>query len=178
MVNVTHTDKLGRVAEDLVVIKLSSLFEDCIVSQVTNNQLHDVEIRKSDEKLTERICKIQVKATNSKQTRGAREAYFITIHHGAGMGSGKKENYKRGDVDFFIFYVFPPAAHYVIPDEAIRGSLGTTLYAGLPKPHGAKYEKYLDAWPLITDFLGLPAKEEKTINNTLHSTLDRTLAKF
>jgi hypothetical protein len=83
------------------------------------------------------------------------------------MGSGKKENYKHGDVDFFIFYVFPAAAFYVIPDEAIRGSLGTTLYAGLPKPHGAKYEKCLEAWSLITDFLGLSTKEEKTIDSTL-----------
>jgi hypothetical protein len=48
--------------------------------------------------------------------------------------------------------VFPVAAFYVIPDEAIRGSLGTTLYAGLPKPHSAKYEKYLEAWALITAF--------------------------
>ena len=46
MRNVTHTDKLGRVAEDLAIIKLSTLFEDCIVSHVVNNQLHDIEIRK------------------------------------------------------------------------------------------------------------------------------------
>jgi hypothetical protein len=62
MRNVTHTDKLGRVAEDLAIIKLSTLFEDCIVSHVVNNQLHDIEIRK-------RIDVVLQKASPNKPIR-------------------------------------------------------------------------------------------------------------
>jgi hypothetical protein len=36
-----HTNRLGKVAEDIAIIKLSTLFEDCIISLVANNQLHD-----------------------------------------------------------------------------------------------------------------------------------------
>jgi hypothetical protein len=170
MANVTHSDKLGRVAEDLATIKLSTLFEDCIVSQVVNNQLHDIEIRKKDEPLTAGICRIQVKATNSKGSVAGSQFYAIAIHHGGGMGSGKKENYKKGDVDFFLFYVFPEAKYYVIPADAIRAKLGAKLYVGIPTPErraSAIYEKYLEAWGLIADFLGLLTKEEKTIDITL-----------
>jgi hypothetical protein len=170
MANVTHSDKLGRVAEDLAVIELSTRFEDCIVSQVVNNQLHDIEIRKNDEPLTSGICRIQVKATNSKKTSGSGQSYRIAIHHGGGMGSGKKENYKKGDVDFFLFYVFPEAKYYVIPADAIRGKLGAKLYVGFTPPEqkgSAIYEKYLEAWGLIADFLGLSTTEGETIDNTL-----------
>lgn len=90
------------------------------------------------------------------------------------MGSGKKENYKKGDVDFFLFYVFPEAKYYVIPADAIRAKLGAKLYVGLPMPErraSAIYEKYLEAWGLIADFLGLLTKEGET-------TTDITLAEF
>ena len=142
---VAHTDKLGRVAEDLALIQLATLFEECIVSKIENNQLHDIEIRKKDEKSTAGICRIQVKSTNSKRTAGPYQNYLINMRHGAGMGRGKKAPYERGDIDFFLFYVYPAARFYVVPENAIRGKSGAALYVGLPKPKTNKYEKYLDA---------------------------------
>jgi hypothetical protein len=166
MRNVTHTDKLGRVAEDLAIIKLSTLFEDCIVSQIVNNQLHDIEIRKRDEPLTKGICRIQVKSTNSKGKVGGHQFYLMAIHHG---GSKDKAYYGREDADFFLFYVFPEGKFYVVPNDAVKGKSGTKLYVGLPKPKQARaiYEKYLEAWGLIADFLGLSTTEGETIDTTL-----------
>jgi hypothetical protein len=77
MRDTTHTDKLGRVAEDLAVIKLSTLFIDCIVSHVVNTQPHDVEIWKKDETLTKGFCKIQVKSTSSKVSTC--DSYHVNI---------------------------------------------------------------------------------------------------
>jgi hypothetical protein len=166
MANVTHVDKLGRVAEDLAIIKLSTLFENCIVSHVVNNQLHDIEIRKKDEPLTKGICRIQVKSTNSKGRRSGSECYGLSIHHSVGGTA----SYKQGDVDFFLFFVFPEAKYYVVPAGAVGDRNRVMLYVGLstPKQRGsAIYEKYLEAWGLIADFLGLSTKEEKTIDTTL-----------
>jgi restriction endonuclease len=166
MRNVAHTDKLGRAAEDLAIIKLGTLFEGCIVSKVENNQLHDIEIRKKDEQLTENICKIQVKATNSKGVVGKSQFYAVTIQHGA--GSGKKQIYNLGDVNFFFFYVFPESKFYIVPAQALTGKLGVKLYINLPRPNGpAEYEKYIEAWWLIGDFLGLSTKEGETTDDTL-----------
>jgi PD-(D/E)XK endonuclease len=167
MRNVAHTDKLGRLAEDLALIQLATLFEDCIISKVENNQLHDIEIRKKNETLTENICKIQVKSTNSKGVVGKHEFYAVTIQHGA--GSGKKQIYNRGDVNFFFFYVFPESTFYVVPAEVLTGKLGVKLYAGLarPKMGPAEYEKYTEAWWLIGDFLGVPTSDDNREIQTL-----------
>jgi hypothetical protein len=167
MRDTTHTDKLGRVAEDLTTIKLSTLFKDCVVSHVVNNQPHDVEIRKKDEKLTKGICKIQVKSTTTKQSN--RDSYHINIVNAKGAALGQKVGYELDTLDFFLLYVFPEAKFYVVPSNAIGSRTGTQLYVGCPKPkHGnAKFEKYLEAWWLIAEFLGLSTKEEITVDNTL-----------
>ena len=169
MRDVTHTDKLGRVAEDIAIIKLSTLFKDCIVSHVVNNQLHDIEIRKKDEALTKGICRIQVKATNSKGVVGGHQFYLVAIHHGS---REKKVYYEREDTDFFLFYVFPEGKFYVVPTDAVNGKSGTKLYVGLPKPKQARaiYEKYLEAWWLIAKFLGISTKEEQN-NKSMTFTL-------
>jgi hypothetical protein len=120
MRNVAHTDKLGRVAEDLAIIELGARFEDCIVSKVENNQLHDIEIRKKGEPLTENICKVQVKATTSKRVIGDYQNYLVSIQHGA--GSGKKTRYDQEDLNFFFIYVFPVGKFYVIPVDALRAN--------------------------------------------------------
>jgi hypothetical protein len=169
MRDTTHTDKLGRVAEDLAVIKLSTLFKDCIVSHVVNNQPHDVEIRKKDETLTKGICKIQVKSTSSRvSTRGS---YHINIWHAKGAALGQKVGYALDELDFFLLYVFPEAKFYVVPSDALGSRTGIQLYVGCDTPRHSTtqrtYEKYLEAWWLIADFLGLSTKEEITVDNTL-----------
>jgi hypothetical protein len=164
--NTTHADNLGRVAEDLAIVKLSTRFENCIVSHVVNNQLHDVEIRKKDELLTKGICRIQVKSTNSKQRDGASEYYGLSIHHGVGGTA----SYKQGDVDFFLFFVFPEAKYYVVPAHVVGDRNRVKLYFGLSKPKrsgSAICEKYLEAWDLIGDFLGLSKIEGESTDNTL-----------
>jgi hypothetical protein len=156
MRDTTHTDKLGRVAEDLATIKLSTLFKDCVVSHVVNNQPHDVEIRKKDEPLTKGICKIQVKSTTTRQSK--RDAYHINIVNAKGAALGQKVGYELHVLDFFLLYVFPEAKFYVVPSNAIGSRTGLHLYAGCAaKPrHGtAKFEQYLEAWWLIAEFLGI-----------------------
>jgi len=170
MRDTTHTDKLGRVAEDLAVIKLSTLFKDCVVSHVVNNQPHDVEIRKKDEKLTKGICKIQVKSTTTKIT--TRDSYHINIWYAKGAALGQKVRYDLDVLDFFLLYVFPEAKFYVVPADALEGKTGIQLYVGctVPKRSTATvraHEKYLEAWWLIADFLGLSTQERKTVDNTL-----------
>lgn len=170
MRNGTHTDKLGRIAEDLAMVKLSALFEDCIVSHVVNNQLHDVEIRRKDEPLTKGICRIQVKSSNSKgNDKHGQPFYAVGLHHSHyADGALKRITYEKKDADFFLFYIFPEAKFYVFPTDAVKGKHGMKLYVGLPKPKiRVDYEKYLEAWELIADFLGLSTEEGKTIDNTL-----------
>jgi hypothetical protein len=177
---VTHTDKLGRVAEDLAIIKLSTLFPDCYVSQVVNGQLHDLEIRKKDEKLTRGICKIHVKATNSRGTsQGGVPFYHISIQHGHGkeqrLTGGKKIPYREGDNDFFLFYIFPEAKFYVVPSDVIKDRVGAKFYVGLTTPtrrDGGICEKYLEAWSLIAEFLGIATPIEEPPKTKL---IDTTL---
>jgi hypothetical protein len=158
--NATHSERLGRAAEDIAIVKLSTLFEECIVSQVANNQLHDLEIRRKDALLIDGICRIQVKSTNSVVDRGGHQAYAVGIHHNSGLG--KRTHYREEDADFFIFYVFPEAKFYVVPTDAIEGRTGALLYAGLPTPRGkGVYEGYLEAWELIAEFLGLVNPDDK-----------------
>ena len=160
MRNVTHTDKLGSVAEDIAIIKLATLFDDCIVSHVVNNQLHDLEIRRKDETLTKGICRIQVKSTNSKD----KTSYRAAAHHGS---SFTKVYYSKQDAEFFLFYVFPEGKFYVVPADAVES--GMRFYVGLTKANKSTgfYEKYLEAWDLIGNFLGLSTKEEKIVDSTL-----------
>jgi len=155
-----YSERLGRAAEDIAIVKLVTLFENCIVSQVANNQLHDLEIRKKDSLLVDEICRMQVKSTNSAVDKGGHQAYAVGIHHN--NGSGKRANYSEDDADFFLFYVFPEAKFYVVPTDAIEGRTGALLYAGLPTPRGkGVYEGYLEAWDLIGEFLGLANPDEK-----------------
>jgi hypothetical protein len=170
MRDTTHTDQLGRVAEDLAIIKLSTLFNDCVVSHVVNNQPQDVEIRKKDETLTKGICKIQVKSTSSKQTK--RDSYHINIWYAKGAALGQKVGYNIDELDFFLLYVFPEAKFYVVPSGAIGTKTGIQLFVGCDTQRHSTatlrtYEKYLEAWWLIADFLGLSTTEGKTIDNTL-----------
>jgi len=171
--NVEHTDKLGRVAEDLAVLELATRLENCIVSKIGNNQLHDIEIRKKGEPLTENICKIQVKSTSSRRTVGDYQNYLVSIQHGA--GSGKKTGYDPEDLDFLFIYVFQAKKFYIIPTDAIKGKIGAALFVGLSQPkrkHSAIYEKYLDAWWLIGEFLGVQTPDDKRERQTLLSSLD------
>jgi hypothetical protein len=55
--------------------------------------------------------------------------------------------YKRSDIDFFVAYVMPFDAWYVIPVRVIQKVKGIGL-----APHrqsNAKYEKYREAWYLM-----------------------------
>jgi len=157
----THTYKLGRLAEDLAIVKLSTLFNDCVVSQVVNNQHHDLEIRKKEETLVRGICKIQVKSTNSKHVKGTHKFYAAAIHHSKGR---RTIRYEKDDADFFLFYVYPEGKFYVFPSEVVNGLHGMKLYVGLPYPSQGKavYEKYIETWQLIANFLGYTAQEEQT----------------
>lgn len=171
MPKATHTDRLGSVAEDLAIIQLSTLFEDCIVSQVVNSQLHDLEIRKNDEQLTKGICRIQVKSTNSRGRVGGHQYYIVGIHHQSfvkGVGA-KKVTFETDTVDFFLFYVFPEGKFYVVPSDVARDKHAVKLYVGLPKPPQARgiYEKYLEAWWMIADFLGVPTEAQTTEAQTV-----------
>ena len=164
MRDTTHTDTLGRVAEDLAMIKLSTLFKDCIISHVVNNQAHDVEIRRNDETLTKGICKIQVKSTSSKQHM--RDSYHINIWYAKGAALGKKVGYDLDVLDFFLLYVYPEAKFYVVPSNAIGNRTGIQLYAGCANPKRSTatlrtHEKYLEAWWLIADFLGTQTEAPK-----------------
>jgi hypothetical protein len=165
-VNTTHSPMLGRLAEDLAIVKLSKKFENCIVSQVVNNQLHDLEIRRKDEFSTERICRIQVKSTSHKGRRSGSECYGLNIHH----SSRGTKSYKQADVDFFLFFVLPELAYYVVPADAVGDKNRAMLYVNLAQPErrgSAIYEDYLEKWNLIGDFLGVSTKEGETIDDTL-----------
>ena len=145
---------MGGVAEDLACTRLALLFDECVVAKIVNGLPHDIEIRLKDEPLTNRICRIQVKSTNHTSVRPNGQPFYLQMFHRSG---GKR--YEIEDADFFLFYVFPAGKFYVVPSEAIQGKLGTRLYADVPKPRGrAKFEKYLEAWNLIGDFLGVPLK--------------------
>src|SRR5665647_429128 len=163
MRDTTHTDTLGRVAEDLAMIKLSTLFKDCIISHVVNNQAHDVEIRRNDETLTKGICKIQVKSTSSKQHM--RDSYHINIWYAKGAALGQKIGYDLDVLDFFLLYVYPEAKFYVVPTDAIGNRTGIQLYVGcdnLKRSSNTRtHEKYLEAWWLIAEFLGTQTEAPK-----------------
>jgi hypothetical protein len=171
MRDTTHTDKLGRVAEDLATIKLSTLFKDCVVSHVVNNQPHDVEIRKIDEARTKGICKIQVKSTTTK--RANYDSYHINVVNAKGAALGQKVGYELDILDFFLLYVFPEAKFYVVPSNAIGSRTGLHLYVGCDTPRHSTtqrpYEKYLEAWWLIGDFLSIPTSDDKRETQTLLS---------
>jgi hypothetical protein len=165
-----HSGQLGLVAEEMAILKLSVLFQDCYVSQVVNNQLHDVEIRKKDETSTKGICRIQVKASTSKGIEGRQPFYAVGLHHKRYVwGEGTKgTRYEKDDVDFFLFYIFQEAKFYVFPSDAVRDKHGMKLYVGLPKPKiRIDYEKYLEAWDLIGNFLGIPIEAKTNTQSVL-----------
>jgi PD-(D/E)XK endonuclease len=161
-----HTGKMGEVVEGLVMLNLATRFKDCIVSDVTNNQPHDVEIRRKDEKFVEGICKIQVKSTTTRSRKV--DSYHVNF----ARGTDKRAMYAPDDADFFLVYVFPESTFYVIPQEAAAGIYGTRLYVGCKKPIHAsagKCERYVEAWHLIGDFLKIQDDATRTEGTLLAS---------
>ncbi len=86
-----------------------------------------------------RLWRVQVKAVLRQQACGG---YAITTCHGS------RRPYTRQEIDFFVAWVVPVDAWYVIPIEEV----GTAMAAGLyPHVKGtrSKYEKYREAWRLL-----------------------------
>lgn len=97
-----------------------------------------------------RLARVQVKSCFTKRDR-RQMGFAILARHRINKGGLA---YSREDVDFIAAYVAPCQAWYVIPIEALEGSISIRLYPGLSpggktKRAGAFYETYREAWHLL-----------------------------
>jgi PD-(D/E)XK endonuclease len=98
-----------------------------------------------------RLARVQVKSCFTKRERG-QTGFTILARHRMKKGAGVA--YSQEDVDFIAAYVAPCATWYLIPVEALNGSISIRLYPGLcaggkTKRSGAFYETYREAWHLL-----------------------------
>ncbi len=77
------------------------------------------------------------------------------------------EAYRRGELDYFVVYIPPEDAWYVIPFGKIRRVM-LRLYAHRRKSRG-EYEKYRNAWHLIT---GDRDDDHRGLGLTIHAAAD------
>jgi hypothetical protein len=90
------------------------------------------------------LVRVQVKSTTCRTRYG----YLCQFKPNA-----SSRRYSLRDLDFFVAYVIPEDAWYVIPAALLLGprQFAVTLHPILPK-HPARYrfESYKEAWPLLT----------------------------
>ena len=81
------------------------------------------------------FCRVQVKSTT---------------HMGDHFWTCKlpKVSYTQNDFDFLVVYVTPEDLWYIIPSAAIGGQTSILLLD--PRLPRSKYQRYLEAWQLLT----------------------------
>lgn len=95
-----------------------------------------------------RLARVQVKSCFSTRRKG-RMGFLITAHDRINRGGVA---YSLEDIDFITAYIAPHQAWYVIPIEALKGSIAIRLYPQRRrKPTGGLYEVYREAWHLLKD---------------------------
>ncbi len=72
--------------------------------------------------------------------------------------------HRHREVQFFVVYIPPDDAWYVIPSREVRRKM-LTFYPHRPGSAG-RQEKYRDAWQLIT---GNPADDHRSLGFTIHA---------
>lgn len=82
------------------------------------------------------INRVQIKATNVRQTDNNKDVYRC----GVSCGNGKNNIYTKKDIDFIAIVVLPESAWYFIPIEEIKSKM-VNLYPHR-EPLFNKYEKY------------------------------------
>ncbi|HUO26817.1 MAG TPA: group I intron-associated PD-(D/E)XK endonuclease [Candidatus Aquilonibacter sp.] len=96
-----------------------------------------------------RFVAVQVKSTAAKLAVGT--GYGCSVGHNG-------RSYRAGSFDFLAAYVVPEDAWYLIPAKEIRGMKGISLWST-----GGKYEKYLEAWHLLSKACETEKKTEAEI---------------
>ena len=98
-----------------------------------------------------KLARVQVKSCFTKRER-RQTGFSILARHRMKKGAGLA--YSQEDVDFIAAYVAPYEAWYVIPIEALEGSISIRLHPGLcpgrkTRRSGGFYEAYREAWHLL-----------------------------
>jgi hypothetical protein len=98
-----------------------------------------------------RLARVQVKSCFTKRDR-RQTGFVILARHRMNKRGGLA--YSLEDVDFIAAYVAPCEVWYLIPVEALNGSISIRVYPRLPpgsktKRAGAFYETYREAWHLL-----------------------------
>ena len=100
-----------------------------------------------------RLARVQVKSCFTKRER-SQTGFSILARHRMKKGAGLA--YSQEDVDFIAAYVAPCETWYLIPIEALKGSISIRLHPRLPsgrktKRAGGFYETYREAWHLLKE---------------------------
>lgn len=97
-------------------------------------------------------ARIQVKSAFAKRAGGC---YLVSmLQH--------RKPYKPADLDFFVVYIPPEDAWYVIPVGRIR----VPAMSVRPRRVRGRYEKYRNAWHLLT---GDPEDDTRSLGFTIHA---------
>jgi hypothetical protein len=86
----------------------------------------------------DRILRVQVKSTTYQRT--GRKAYALHLH------GYKPQQYAKGTVDFFVIYLIPVDAWYILPFEMTGKS--TSMHF-TPGGRWEKHKKDREAWDLL-----------------------------
>tara|TARA_R110002096_G_C14234207_1_gene692179 strand:- start:181 stop:570 length:390 start_codon:yes stop_codon:yes gene_type:complete len=97
-----------------------------------DNSSYDAIIECSD-----KLLKIQIKATNSKEGHG----YRISCSHGTGI----KRRYSKSDVDYFAFYIIERNVWFFVPLNKIKTN-NINLY---PDKLDHRFSPYQNAWHIF-----------------------------
>jgi len=84
-----------------------------------------------------RFSRVQVKSTDM----WLGTCYLCQLH-----AFGRRA-YTPKEIDFYAIYVLPEDAWYIFPVKALAGKRTIAL---TPHLKGHKYERYMEAWPLLT----------------------------
>ncbi|HZR66386.1 MAG TPA: group I intron-associated PD-(D/E)XK endonuclease [Terriglobales bacterium] len=98
-----------------------------------------------------KLARVQVKSCFTKRER-RQTGFSILARHRMKKGAGLA--YSQEDVDFIAAYVAPYDTWYLIPIEALQGSISIRVHPGLSaerktRRSGAFYEVYREAWHLL-----------------------------
>ena len=84
-----------------------------------------------------KLCKIQIKSTNTKENTGYRVS--------CSKGSSTKKRYTKDHCDFIAVYIIERKIWFIIPIDKIK-SININVY---PDKINHRYSKYNSAWHLL-----------------------------
>ena len=149
----SHPKRKGELAELIFALKAASLGLG-VCKPYGENLPFDFVVATE-----ERLLRVQVK---SVFTRNRRE-YFIRTGN---PGVGRRRQYTSKNVDFIVAYLAAYDAWYIIPIGELGGRQSIPFHPdGVTRRDGGRFEKFREAWHLITSAQNLKPRRTRRKHN-------------